>query len=112
MTDLKWLKSLKDGDEAVIVSHNYGNHPYRLVKVDKVSPSGLIMAGDMVFSSDGWERGATNQHSRDHIIKPTQEILDEIKVHNLKRMIQKWVRVDMVDAPLEKLLEVWSVMRK
>ena len=50
-----WIKQLKQDDQ-VIISSSTGQ---RVATVQKVTPSGRILANGLYFNPDGYERGAT-----------------------------------------------------
>lgn len=110
MIDLKWLKSLRKGDEVIIVSVNYGHCPYSVDKVDAVTPSGNIFVGGKEFLCDGYETRTASDYGRDHIIQPTSIILREIELNQARALICKWVNEKMNFESLEKLIEIWRVI--
>lgn len=110
MIDLKWLKSLKKGDEVIIVSINYGNCPYSIGKIDAVTPSGNIFVGGKEFSCDGWETRTASDYGRDHIIQPTSDILREIETIKIKESIRKWISEKLNSASLEQLVEIGNAI--
>jgi hypothetical protein len=111
MIDLKWLRSLKKGDEVVIVAVNYGNCPFSLHKIDVVTPSGNIFAGGKEFSLDGYEGSRTaSDYGRDHIIQPTTEIIQTIESIKVRDKIKNWIQAKLNNVSLDELNKIWKVL--
>jgi len=113
MTDLKWLESLKPGDEAVICFHNYGQPAYYKTKIDRRTPSGILIASGKRFSTDGWERGGVHGSTRCHLIKPDKDILDKIESNEMRTKIKGWIK-NKLDAStsLDDLKKIWDLISK
>lgn len=72
------LADLKAGDE-VAIEHGYSNISYRIVKIEKVTPSGqIVVQSGLRFSSDGVELGA-NKFRRDRLYPITDKIRASIQ---------------------------------
>lgn len=102
---MEWADALKPGD-VVIVSPGFGRDNDRLEKVDKVTPTQIVLAcgsryrrkdGDLVGNNDRWSRWS--------IEEPTKEAVERIR----KRQAADWIsrHQGLEKVPLETLL--WFV---
>ncbi len=98
------LKDLKAGDIAVLEYNNYRSAPiYRLVRVEKVTPSGLLkVGGDYYNTKNGKKRGGSYESPM--LVLRTEKISEEIARQRLASQVeQKLAKTRVRDLPVETL---------
>lgn len=88
----EFIKNLKVGDP-VVISSRFG---MSLKKVERITPSGRIVIGDMTFNPDGYERGGgswVRSVLREatpkliEVINQNETIREAFRLMNIKRTI-------------------------
>lgn len=87
MTD----EPLKPGDMLAFAHYGLGETTYRLVKIDKITPSGRIVCGTTTLNPDLTIRGISNRYSRTDVTRVTPEIVELVKATRLRNRITQFV---------------------
>lgn len=90
--DKEWIKNLKAGDMVIVVRGNYYGRSMDVSTVEKITPSGLIKVGGILYKQDGLARGEWTYKLEEE----TEEVILKIKrsekiqeCFDLMRRIQK-----------------------
>ena len=104
--DLKWMKTLKAGDEVAHVQRTIRGVMWATAIIEKVTPSGrLNLPYGYVIKPDGTFRG--DVHRR--IYPVTGEVKASIaKVQLIERIKKQLNTVDLENASVEQLSEVYE----
>lgn len=95
--DTEWLRSLKPGDEVIVVSRNGAT--YSLHRVHRVMPSGRIVittgSGSTEYNADGWRRGG-DSWNRSYLAEPTPERREKAERRALLEQLRyvRWEELD------------------
>ena len=103
-----WLKNLKVGDTVVVEGVDIASTSYYISKVVKVTPKGGIRIDG--YRSVLFRNGTAHIDSYHfyYLREPTDELLDKIKLINIRRRIKSidWSKVD------DDIVEgVWELVR-
>ena len=103
-----WLKNLKVGDTVVVEGVDIASTSYYISKVVKVTPKGGIRIDG--YRSALFRNGTAHIDSYHfyYLREPTDELLDKIKLINIRRRIKSidWSKVDD-----DIVKDVWELVR-
>lgn len=96
---------MKAGDEATVF---LGSRIRGIYRVDKVTPTGLVKIGDVVFNKDGSRRG-DNSWLSESIAPTTQEHRDELI---RRRRVSEIEKTDFNKLTLDELSRIIDVIHE
>jgi hypothetical protein len=98
----QWLKSLKAGDEVAVYWGCWRG--YTKLTVDKITPTGKIRCGGLLFNSEGYSR----QNNKN--IEPiTPEIRNEWRKNFLLKKIRS---INLSNMHLDKLNQIMRILEE
>ena len=59
-----WIKTLKVGDEVVLIKSSWRGSKYSIKEVEKVTPTGRVVIGGVTFLPNGTKWGGTTGYAR------------------------------------------------
>ena len=104
------FENIKVGDKVIIHYRWSNDYVEDVTKVTKTT----FTAGGAVFRKDsGWERGGDKWTPKSAHVA-TEEKIEEIRKENLKRKYVSYLstKVKYEDLPLEKLQEIYDIIKK
>ena len=98
----EWLKSLKEGDEVMVVSsQSFHGKSYKILTVKKITPKGRIrLSNDLLLSENGFYRNSDLISSVKIEIMPiTEELILKMEAKELKAKLPEFLKVlkDKID---------------
>jgi len=104
-----WLKNLKVGDTVVMRADDVVSTSYHVSEVVKVTPKGGIRIKG--YKSILFRNGTAHWDSYHfyRLLEPTDELLDKIKLINIRRRIKSidWSKIDD-----DVVKDVWELVRR
>ena len=64
MEQTEWLKTLKQGDEVVLLKSSWSGSKYSIKEVEKVTPTGRIIVDGVTFLPNGRKWSGTTGYAR------------------------------------------------
>ena len=64
MEQTEWLKTLKQGDEVVLLKSSWSGSKYSIKEVEKVTPTGRIIVDGVTFLPNGRKWSGTKGYAR------------------------------------------------
>lgn len=107
----EWLKQLKSGDDVVVHAWEFGGSYYRMGKVEKITPTGLIRVdGTLYRPQDGYSRSRGSG-----ILDPSDEdVANRLKAYNQKSIIRETIykmrNMNYEKVTYEQAVEIRKIM--
>jgi len=100
----------KEGQEVVVNSSSSWGRPARYTKkIDRITPTGVIVIGSTKFDPRGWEKTSDKWH-KEHIEPATKallwEIRAEVRQYNLIAKFRHIKPENLKTSQLERILEI------
>jgi hypothetical protein len=113
MTDniATWLDSLKAGDE-VAVRNGYGPDNVRICKVDRTTPTLILVGPTKYRRKDGYVMGRQGLFSRLHIAPPTDDTKERAARARLVSRIALMSKEEWRSLPLASLEAIAAIIDK
>lgn len=108
------LKNLKAGDKAAIRYCTAGGDSYRVVAIEKVTPTGIIKADGYQFNRDGDRRGGQSAWTSTYLVPYDAEVkaaLRTRKARGLLREVIDWLNRNMRHMSTEEMECVVDAVR-
>lgn len=103
MTNHDWFP----GQEVTLTSRSsFGKKEMEILKIDRITPSGLAVIQGTKYNKDGYIRGRS-QYNYNKIQPTTPEHRDMVKKQNL---LIKISHKDFKELPLENLETIWNII--
>lgn len=100
---LKWLAEIKVGDEVAIDGSRYGNAYYRLARVERVTPTLIVVGETRYHKKNGNEVGGDKWHPV-NLVKPDEKVRSWVKRQSLLAAAKKINFDKLTNDQLEAIL--------
>lgn len=104
-----WLADVKVDEGIAIEFQQYSKSDYKIAKVKRITPTGMIVVGDYRFNPDGVYYTGGDWGNYFYL----RQITDEIKTHILRKKIVNIIsnnQMYLKNIPLEQLQTIYNML--
>ena len=104
---------VKVGEEVGFIPGGFGFSSPRITTVERITPTGLIVADGVTYKPDGFERATkgTRYSAKARIVKATPEVREKVDRSNTRTLLGRAHRASNFDEfPIEKIREIQAIL--